>query len=165
MRSRRASHGIARPLNRSVRSHGGHIMFLALLGVTFIVALVVSGVVMRAFNPPIARILKRIIADDISEGWLQYVRFAILVVGVSAGVRVYELERYINPNRFSDNAGVLSLTRDRWVLEVYRTVIETLQGIAWLLLCFFAVALIAYVIVRIFELRREKSGSRSASET
>jgi hypothetical protein len=140
-------------------------MFLALLGVTFVVALAVSGVVMRAFNPPIARILKRIIGDDISEGWLQYVRFAILVVGVSAGVRVYELERYINPNRFNNNVEILSLTRDRWVLEVYRTVIETLQGIAWLLLCFFAVALIAYVIVRIFELRREKSSGQSASET
>ncbi|HEX7043662.1 MAG TPA: hypothetical protein VF203_03515 [Burkholderiales bacterium] len=140
-------------------------MFLALLGATFIVALAVSGVVMRAFNPPIDRILKRIIADDISEGWLQYVRFAILVVGVSAGVRVYDLERYINPNRFTNDSQALSLTRDRWVLEVYRTVIETLQGIAWLLLCFFAVALIAYVIVRVFELRREKQASGSVSET
>src|SRR5215831_5297445 len=140
-------------------------MFLVLLGVTFVVALAVSGAVVRAFSPPIARILKRIIADDISEGWLQYVRFAILVVGVSAGVRVYELERYINPNRFNNNVEVLSLTRDRWVLEVYRTVIETLQGIAWLLLCFFAVALIAYVLVRIFELRRDTAGGRSASET
>jgi hypothetical protein len=140
-------------------------MFLALLGVTFIVALAVAGAVVRAFSPPIARILRRIIADDISEGWLQYVRFAILVVGVSAGVRVYDLERYINPGRFSNGSEALSLTRDRWVLEVYRTVIETLQGIAWMLLCFFAVALIAYVLVRIFELRRGKVDEQGGSET
>jgi hypothetical protein len=139
-------------------------MFLALLGITFVVALAVAGTVVRAFSPPIARILRRIIADDISAGWLQYVRFAILVVGVSSGVRVYDLERYINPNRFNDGVEALSLTRDRWVLEVYRTVIETLQGIAWMLLCFFAVALIAYVLVRIFELRRGTADDRGKSD-
>jgi hypothetical protein len=79
-------------------------------------------------------------------------------------VRVYELERYISPNRFNNDVEVLSLTRDRWVLEVYRTVIETLEGIAWMLLCFFAVALIAYVLVRIFELRRDRAGTGSAND-
>jgi hypothetical protein len=131
-------------------------MFLALLAVTFVVALGVSALVVRAFTPPISRILRRIISDDISEGWLQYLRFAVLVVGVSAGVRINELERYINPARFRDDVGVLTLTTDRWVLEIYRTIIETLEGIAWMLLWFFAVALIAFVIVRIFEFRRAK---------
>lgn len=35
------------------------------------------------------------------------------------------------------------------MLEIYRTVIEALQSIAWMLLVFFVFALIAYVIVRI----------------
>ena len=48
------------------------------------------------------------------------------------------------------------MTRDRWVLEVYRTIIESLQGLAWLLLVFFAVALLAFVIVRVFELKKAK---------
>jgi hypothetical protein len=51
---------------------------------------------------------------------------------------------------------ILQLTQDRWVLEIYRTIIETLQGIAWLLLVFFVFALIAYVIVRVFELKQKK---------
>jgi type II secretory pathway component PulF len=38
---------------------------------------------------------------------------------------------------------------------LYRTVIETLQGIAWLLLVFFAFALIAYVLVRSSEWKRK----------
>jgi hypothetical protein len=63
-------------------------VFLALLAVTFVVALGVSALVVRAFTLPISRILRRIISDDISEGWLQYLRFAILVVGVSSGVRI-----------------------------------------------------------------------------
>lgn len=46
------------------------------------------------------------------------------------------------------------LTGGRWVLEAYRTVIETLQRLAWMLLVFFLVALVAYVTVRAFELKR-----------
>ena len=53
-----------------------------------------------------------------------------------------------------DKTRIIALTTERWVLEVYRTVIETLQGIAWMLLAFFAVALLAYVIVRLSELKR-----------
>ena len=109
----------------------------------------------RIFAGPIDGILKRIIADEISSAWLKYLKFAIYVVGVSKGVRVWELERYITPLRFDEKAQILQLTRDRWVLEIYRTIIETLQGIAWLLLVFFVFALIAYVIVRVFELKQK----------
>lgn len=129
-------------------------MFLTLLLVTFAIAATVSFFVVRLFAPPIDGILRRIIADDISQAWLKYLKFAIYVVGISKGVRVWELERYISPGRYDEKAQILELTSDRWVLEVYRTVIETLQGIAWMLLVFFVFALIAYVIVRVFELRR-----------
>lgn len=132
-------------------------MFLTLLIVTFIVAVVVSFLLVRVFAGPIDRILRRIIADEISAAWLRYMKFAICVVGVSKGVRVWELERYITPERFDEKAQILELTRERWVLEIYRTIIETLQGIAWLLLVFFVFALIAYVIVRVFELKRKAS--------
>ncbi|NNF57889.1 MAG: hypothetical protein HKN04_06575 [Rhodothermaceae bacterium] len=126
-------------------------MFLTLLLVTFLVALAVSGLVARGFDRPIGSILGRIIADDISAGWQRFVRFALLVVGISGGVRIYELERYIDPER----TAALALTTERWVLEVYRTVIETLQSLAWALLVFFMFALLAYVIVRRGEIRRE----------
>ncbi len=43
------------------------------------------------------------------------------------------------------------LTTDRWVLEIYRTIVGTLQATAWMLLVVFLVALIAFVIVRAFE--------------
>lgn len=134
-------------------------MFLTLLLVTFLVSVTVALVVARMFHRPIERILHRIIADDISSAWLRYMNFAILVVGVSAGVRVYELEKYISPLRHDSNSTVLALTRERWILELYRTVIEALQGIAWLLLVFFVFALIAYVIVRIAEMKRGPKGA------
>jgi ABC-type transport system involved in multi-copper enzyme maturation permease subunit len=128
-------------------------MFITLLIVTFVIAVVVSSFVVLLFGKPIAGILRRIIVDDISNAWLKYMKFAIYVVGISTGVRVWELERYITPSRYDEKARIIELTSERWVLEVYRTIIETLQGIAWMLLVFFVFALIAYVIVRVFELR------------
>jgi len=130
-------------------------MFILLLAVTFVIALVVSYIVVRIFSGPLDDILRRIIADQISNAWLKYLKFAIYVVGISKGVRIFELERYITPAQYDKDARILTLTNERWVLEVYRTVIDTLQGIAWMLLVFFVFALIAYVIVRAFELKQK----------
>ncbi len=127
-------------------------MILTLLFVTFVIAVGVSFGVTRFFNQPIAAILRRIVSDELGGAWQRYVSFAIYVVGISGGVRVWELEKYITA-RDKGNEPVV-LNADRWTLEVYRTVIETLQSIAWMLLVFFVAALIAYVLVRGFELRR-----------
>lgn len=127
-------------------------MFIGLMIVTFAVAIVACAAVSVAFRQPITRILNRLVSEDLSSAWRRYMLFAIYVVGVSGGVRVWELEKYINPEQ--RNAELLALTRERWILELYRTVITTLQSLAWLLLVFFVFALIAYVITRGFELRR-----------
>ncbi|MFC7298243.1 hypothetical protein [Herminiimonas aquatilis] len=126
-------------------------MFILLLAVTLLISVGISIAVMQAFAKPLNAILYRIIADEISAAWLKYLKFAILVVGVSSGVRVREFEKYISPSRWDKDAKVVEFTTQRWVLEVYQTAIETLQGIAWMLLVFFMFALIAYVIVRIAE--------------
>jgi len=128
-------------------------MFLTLLIVTFLISLIVSTIVARVFARPIDDILKRIINDTISSAWARYLQFAIYVVGISSGVRIYNLENYVNPH---PDTAALELTRNRWVLEVYRTIIESLEGLAWVLLVFFIVSLIAFVIVRAFELRRKQ---------
>ncbi len=131
-------------------------MFLILLLVTFLVSIASCIVVVRIFNKPIQGILNRIIADDISQAWLKYVKFAIFVVGISGGVRIWSLERYLDPRGPGEQP--IELTWERWTLDIYGTIIQTLQAIAWMLLVFFAVAMIAYVLVRIFELRRSVPG-------
>jgi hypothetical protein len=128
-------------------------MFLTLLFVTFAIAATCSFIVVRLFERPIGAILRRIISDELGTAWLRYLTFATYVVGISGGVRIWELERYITP--IMDSQTPLTLTADRWTLEVYRTVIATMQSTAWMLLVFFICALIAYVIVRGFELRRQ----------
>ena len=128
-----------------------------LLLVTFFLAFAVSFLVAKLFANPLESILNRIIDDPISIAWVRYMKFAILVVGVSAGVRIHELEKYITPPQYNDKLKIVPLNMERWILEVYRTIIESLQGIAWMLLVFFVAALIAYVVVRLGELKRHKS--------
>ena len=136
-------------------------MFLGLLFATVVVAFAVSALTAWIFTKPLDSILKRIIADAISSAWLRYLQFAILVVGISSGVRVHDLERYLGPGAGSAQTSGLSL--DRWVWEIYQTTIESLLGIAWVLLVFFVFALIAYVIVRIGEMRSEQSNAGEPS--
>ena len=126
-------------------------MFLSLLGVTFLVAVVVCFIVSRVFESPIDGILNRIVDIDIAYAWTKYLKFAIYVVGVSGGVRIHYLENFLREatEKFSPPV----LTGERWVLEIYRTIIESLQSIAWMLLIFFVFALLAYVIVRAVEIR------------
>lgn len=128
-------------------------MIIKLLIVTFLLSLAISWLVMAFFAKPLQNVLRRIIADEISAVWSKYLKFAILVVGISSGVRVWEFEKYITPSK---EGVIIALTRDRWIFEVYSTIIGALQGIAWLLLVFFIFALIAFVIIRIFEMKDEK---------
>lgn len=131
-------------------------MFITLLIVTFMIALAVSTIVVYFFHNPIQAILARVLKDDISKAWARYLYFAIYVVGVSSGVRIWDLEKYITPTITSNGATapLPELTQDRWILEVYRTIIESLQGLAWLLLAFFVIALGAFLFMRIVESAR-----------
>jgi hypothetical protein len=127
-------------------------MFWSLLLVNLVEAFVICAIVATLFKKPVSRIMQRLVTDDIYTAWTKYITFAIYVVGISGGVRVWDLEKYINPSG-KDNI-ILELTQDRWMLEVYHTVIATLQSIAWMMLVFFLFALIAYVIVRGFEMKK-----------
>lgn len=134
-------------------------MFVTLLLVSFLVSSVVSVLVALIFKSSISQIMKRIVDESISEAWTKYLFFAVIVTGVSGGIRIWDLERYISPDpsvqgKDVSSALLLVLNSDRWILELFRTVIGTLQSVAWMLLVFFLFALIAYVIVRATEIRK-----------
>ena len=131
-------------------------MFLALLVTTLGVALLTSAVVVLFFKKPIRQILDRIIGEEIAQGWQRFLLFAIYVVGVSSGVQIWKLEQYVHPQPTGPEGRPVTLTLDTpsMALEVYRTIIQVLQGIAWALLVFFVVALIAFAITRRAETRR-----------
>lgn len=120
--------------------------FLLLLIVTLAIACATAALVIRMFRSPIDKIFARIIGDDLASAWRKFLTFALFVVGVSSGVHIYKLERFIAPE--TENLTRPQLTPEYWGLEVYRTIIDTLGGMAWALLIFFVVALIAFVISR-----------------
>lgn len=126
-------------------------MFVTLLLITFIIAAATSTVIALLFSKPIKKILGRLVTEDLAPTWQRYLLFAIYVVGISGGVRVWDIERYITPDK---EGKLLVLNSDRWVIEIYKTVVGTLQSVAWMLLIFFLFALLAYVVVRGLELRR-----------
>ena len=132
-------------------------MIITLLVVTFIVAFAVAWIVVLIFTKPIEGILSRVIPDEISSAWSRYLKFAIYVVGIGGGVRVWSFEKYLTLQE--PYKEIVPLTSDRWVLEIYQTIIGTLQSTVMLLLVFFVFALIALVIVRAFELRKAKAES------
>ncbi|WP_028536817.1 hypothetical protein [Paludibacterium yongneupense] len=127
-------------------------MFFVLLIVTLVVSLGTSILTARFFDGAVHRILIRLVGDEDTSAWRKYLLFAIVVVGVSGGVRLWELEKYITGK---GDSAPLELNAMRWVLEIYRSVIETLQSIAWMLLLFFLCALVAFVIMRAIERRAD----------
>lgn len=126
-------------------------MIIALLAVTFLVAIAVASMVMLMFRHPIDSILRRLIKDDLSRAWTRYLQFAIYVVGIGGGVNAFSFEKYLGP--IGPGEEKADLTSERWVLEIYQAVMGTLGATAMLLLVFFVFALIALVIVRSFESR------------
>ena len=125
-------------------------MFYALLIVTLAVALVTSLLVARFFSDAITKILNRIIGPDLTEAWRKYMSFAIVVVGVSGGVNMWEIQKYLQNGREQ----TLELNGPRWTIEIYRTAIDTLSQISWVMLLFFLCAMVAYVIMRVAESSR-----------
>lgn len=128
-------------------------MIINLLVITFLVSFVVAFLVAWFFRGPVSSIMNRVVGDPLGAAWVRYLMVAIVVIGVGGGVRPWDYEKYITPMK---DQPVLVLNSDRWVLEIYRTVIGTAQSITWMLLVFFVFALIAFVLLRGAELRHGK---------
>ncbi|GAB6188816.1 hypothetical protein JCM30566_05550 [Marinitoga arctica] len=133
-------------------------MFFWLLLSVFVVSIIVSWIIAKIFDKPIEKILEKIINDSISYAWKKYFIFAIYITGISSGVRIWDIEKYLGYTNFNQNGEIIKnsipLTSERWTLEIVRTIIEALQGISIMLLVFFIFALIAFVIMRAIESKR-----------
>jgi hypothetical protein len=137
-------------------------MFLMLLLVTLVTALLTSGAVVALFRRPIRQILDRIIGPDLAHAWQRFLLFAIFVVGVSSGVQIWKLEQYVRVENMGPGVPgrpPLVLNAESMGLEIYRTILQVLQGVAWALLVFFVVALAAFVFLRRSEARVDRGAS------
>lgn len=128
-------------------------MFYAVFFLSLLVSVITSILAVRFFNDAVSRILARIVGDELAIAWRKYMSFAMVVVGVSGGVRVNDLER------FAPGRDEVTLDGVRWTIQLYRTAIDTLSQIAWVLLLFFLCAMVAYVIMRVVEARHAQRDS------
>ena len=132
-------------------------MFYALFVAIVAVALAASLAVVRFFDPAVYKILLRTLGQDLADAWRRYISFAILVAGISGGVRPWNLEQYLPPSA-GKGSTQLEITGARWLLELWNALTETLRSIALVMLLFFLCSMMAYVIARSLELSRAKQG-------
>ena len=133
-------------------------MFVALLIVLLSIALLITSIVVWALRPHVRGILRRLIGESLADAWVSFLTFALYVVGIASAVQAYRLDKYVI--RQYEGAVIAELNLNTWLLEVYQSVRSVLGGLAWSLMSFFIVALIAVIIVRAFELKRETTGGQ-----
>ena len=134
-------------------------MFYVLFTTILIVVVLTAAAAARFFDPAVGKILSRTLGQDLADAWRKYVFFAIVVSGISGGVRQWSLQQYLPPAP-GKGTTQLQLSGERWLLELFQAFISTLQSIAWVVLLFFLCAMLAYAIMRAVEYRREESGPR-----
>ena len=133
-------------------------MFVALFVASFVLALALAVTVAWISREAVDTVLRRFVADRaVRTGFEKYIRFAIVVVGISGGSRVRVLQEYLAASDLNKAAMAAQLTQEFWALEIYRTVVGTLEGIAALLLVCIFMALIAPLVVRMLKLEPVKT--------
>src|SRR5690606_3760608 len=132
-------------------------VFYALFFVQLGVALAASLAAAVLFDRATGAVFVRAFGEEVGRGWRWLVRFAVLVVGVSSGVRLYELERYAEEGRAPRLNGA------EWLLEVYRAAVGALESVVWALLLFFLVILFIALLGRRAERPAERAPERSAA--
>ena len=122
-------------------------MFVALLIVTFLLALGISLGLAWVFTKPLELVLHRLVKSELTAAWSRYLRFTVIVVGVSSGTRIHPLEQYINAPSWTKETLKAGLTQEYWAAELYHTVSDSIVGIAWLLLLFVVIGIIAFTLL------------------
>ncbi len=122
-------------------------MFTILLIINFLIAILICWGITKIFDPSISGIIKRIIPEDINAGWILFMKLAIFLIGLTGGVNIFRLETILRGDSY--------LAINNIIMEIYRTIFDTLISITWLLLVFFISALIAYLFVKNTETKKK----------
>ena len=127
-------------------------MILGLFVASFVLAVSLSVFIAWISREAIDAVLRHFIANSIVRaGFEKYLRFAIVVAGISGGTRVRALQEYVSASNWNKAAMEAALNQETWVLELYRTITGSLEAIAGLLLGCLFLALIAPVVLRMFK--------------
>jgi hypothetical protein len=123
-------------------------MFIGLFAVSLVLALTISALIAGIAKHVVESILHRFLADRIAAAVSTYFRYAIFVVGISDGTRSRLLFDYISFSPWERAKLVAEVTPEFWALELYRTTVQTLEGILGLVFVFSFVTFVAIVLIR-----------------
>ena len=111
-------------------------MFVALLGLTLLVSVVISAASVALFWKPLSGMLRTRLSEGAASLWARGIALAVIVIGVSVGTRIWDLERYAGTGP--------SMSSDVIVLEVYKSAIASAQAnVAALVIVFIGIGVIA----------------------
>ncbi len=137
-------------------------MEIAAMICSFVAALIVSTGIVVVFSDAIDAALFAVMTGDFGEIWARYTKFGLLVAGLVSGIRAAGFESLTAGG--GQAAGVssapLAVTAGRAVFEVLRTVVGSLEGLAWTLLVVFGAALAVYAGRRIYGEAQETLGRK-----
>lgn len=123
-------------------------MVIAIFLTSVALAFGVAFGVARVARDVIEALLQRFVSRELSEAITRYLGFAIMVVGVASGSRVRLLEDFVGAPAYSREALSAQLTPEVWIAAMYHTVLESLEGIAWLFILVALILLAALFIIR-----------------
>ena len=122
-------------------------MVAAIFVASVLVAFGVSFCVARLGRDVIEAVMNRFVSRQLSVAIAKYLGFAIMVVGVSSGSRVRLLEDYNGAPAWNREAVAAQASQEFWVSALYHTIIDSLEGIAWMLIIVALVLLAAHLIM------------------
>lgn len=134
-------------------------MFVLLFCASLLVAFGVAFLVAWGSRDPIENVLHHFVSANISAALAKYLQLAIILIGVTSGTRIRALQEYISAPDYNKSAMTAKLTQEFWVMEFYRTVVGTLEGILWLIFLF---ALTVFIVV--FFIRKSRTNEQGAGQ-
>lgn len=141
---------------------------ILLLVLPLVCAIVISFCVVMVFGKPISAIFKRIFRNEISAWLIKYVKCATYLFGISGGLIGHLTEEYMPEKYLSefaldsetprlDDEFMSEIEHNLWILITIGVIMSrlagTLHAIAQMYLVLFVVSIIAYIAVKVTELR------------
>jgi hypothetical protein len=95
-------------------------MFSVVLVTCLLSAIAVCCATIALLGRPLLDLMKSRISASGAVLWSRTFKFATFVIGVSVGIRVWEIERFLQPDK--------EITVNVVVLEAYKTLLRTAQA-------------------------------------
>jgi hypothetical protein len=116
----------------------------------------VAAALVAAFGRSIEAACEKIVPGEVGAAWAKYGKFALFITTLAGGLRLMELQAYVQPN----SPGI---TYGQVLFEVFKSGIGALVGGAWTLLVVLSVVLIAYLVREGYQRMGDENGRAPAA--